>query len=330
MTLIAADVGGTKTRLATGLPGAGCGIAHEAVFASGEFAGFDDLLQQFFHEARFRPSQHSTLTLALPGVIEGNAARLTNLPWHLHKEALRRRFQFAGVHFLNDFQASAAGIACLEKDDCVVLHAGRQRDRGVRLVTGAGTGLGLAWQMLDENGGCTCSTEGGHMDFAPCSETQLALLQYLRHQYDHVSFERVLSGPGLENIYAFLRQGSDRAGTTESAKNIIHLARQGEPLAREAVRLFTECYGAYVGNLALAFKPEAGIYITGGMAARLQSWMQSDAFRSSYLAKGRMTALVKHYRVTLVTNQRVGVLGALAEARRLAQGKLAQGEDNDG
>jgi glucokinase len=158
------------------------------------------------------------------------------------------------------------------------------------------------------------STEGGHVDFAPVDETQIDLLKFLIQRHGHVSYERLLSGDGLVALYQFCSGDA----TAVDAAWVHRQAESHQQAARTAMSLFVRIYGAFVGNMALLFKPEGGIYITGGIGAKIISWMKSDDFISAYFNKGRMRALAEQTCVYLVTNERVGVMGAISEAARLA------------
>lgn len=315
MNIIAADVGGTNTRFVftdSGNPG---DILYEAHYSSRDYDSFEPLLEKFIDESG-SGGKIGSLSLALPGIVNETSAQLTNLPWTIEKKSLRDRFGIRGIHFMNDFQASASGTRMLSAQDCTVLNPGVHKSGATRVAVGAGTGLGVAWVQGDTNSACAYSTEGGHMDFAPVDEVQIRLLQFLMNRYEHVSYERLLSGSGLVSLYGFC-SGEERSDI--DAKWVNNAADQGNRHARTALTLFVRIYGAYIGNMALVFKPEDGIYITGGIAAKIQAWMQSDEFIKAYRNKGRMSALVSQIGVYLVTNERVGVLGALSEAVKIQQ-----------
>ena len=241
---------------------------------------------------------------------------MTNLPWVIDRQQLKRAYGLSDIHFMNDFQASALGTLDLADSDCIQLHRGVPRNGAVRVVVGAGTGLGVSW--IDSSMGTFVAhaTEGGHIDFAPIDAVQVDLLGFLQNRYGHVSYERLLSGAGLVTLYEFL-SGKDVAGI--NAAFINEAASTGDSIAQQAMRLFVRVYGAYVGNLALLFKPENGIYISGGIAAKMVSWMQSEDFLEAYFYKGRMQRVVEQVAVFLVTNERVGVMGAMSEACKLLQ-----------
>lgn len=323
MSIIAADVGGTKTRMVYAKLDSPEHILHEARLISGDYKSFSELLDDFLAQLAQKPAALDMLSLALPGVVTGDVATLTNLPWRIDKAELATHYNVSQIQFINDFQASAYGIAAMGDDDIVELNPGLHSNEATRVVLGAGTGLGLAWLQFERGRAQAYSSEGGHIDFAPVNEQQMELLSFLRERYradsdGHVSYERILSGAGLVNLYAFCSQQP----TTQVDAAWVHAqASTGNPEATAAVRLFVQIYGSYVGNIALLYKPEGGIYIAGGIAGKMIDWMRSQDFSQAYLAKGRMQVVAHSIAVRLVTNERIGVIGALTSAVQLQQGK---------
>ena len=315
MNIIAADVGGTKARLAMTDTDTPDQVLYEARYSSRDFDSFEPLLSTFIADSGVKDGQLAALSLALPGVVNGSDARLTNLPWIIRKQDLKDRFGVDQVHFMNDFQASALGTAQLKQEDLICLNQGIEQAQALRVAVGAGTGLGVSWISFDGGVARAWPTEGGHLDFAPVDKTQMELLAFLIDRYGHVSYERVLSGDGLVSLYAFC---SGRDTRDIDAAWVSEQAAGNDAAAKEALTLFVKIYGAFAGNLALLFKPKGGIYITGGIGAKIISWMKSDDFISSYIDKGRMQTLAEKTSVYLVTNERVGVIGAIFEAARSA------------
>ena len=315
MNIIAADVGGTKTRIVVANANTPDEVLYEARYSSGDFDSFEPLLHTFIEESGCDNSQLTVLSLALPGVVNGAEAKLTNLPWTISKHILQDEFGVEQIHFMNDFQASALGIAHLQPEDMVCLNPGVHKNDATRVAVGAGTGLGVSWMQSDGANARAWSTEGGHVDFAPVDEQQIELLKFLIERHGHVSYERLLSGDGLLALYEFC-SGND--GAEIDAAWVHAEAETGNEAASRAMSLFVRIYGAFVGNMALLFKPQGGIYITGGIAAKIISWMKSDDFISAYLNKGRMRTLAQQTSVNLVINERVGVIGAISEAVKQA------------
>ncbi len=323
MHIIAADVGGTKTRLVCASADEPRDVLFEARYASGEFDGFEPLLRTFIHDSGTAANQVGGLTLALPGLVSGDSARLTNLPWVIEKQSLKDSFGIKNVSFMNDFQASAFGTSRLLEDDRIILNKGvaipdGSDNEATRVAVGAGTGLGVAWVQGEQGAAHAYDTEGGHVDFAPVDDTQIRLLQFLQQRHGHVSYERILSGRGLVALYEFF-SGRERP---DIDAEWVNNQSKSDAIAEQALSLFVQIYGAYIGNIALLFKPHGGIFITGGIAAKILQKMQSEEFIEAYFNKGRMRMLVKSIAVYLVTNERIGVLGAMSEAIKMQQASV--------
>jgi len=320
MSIIAADVGGTKTRLIYANVEEPRKVLYEARYNSGEFDSFEPLLETFIHDSGSTASQIDSLTLALPGLVSANSARLTNLPWVIEKQSLKDTFGIKNVSFMNDFQASALGTSQLLEKDQIVLSSGISKtgelnDNAIRVAVGAGTGLGVAWVQDDDGVAHAYDTEGGHIDFAPLDDSQIRLLQFLQKRHGHVSYERILSGDGLVSLYEFCagELGNEVQPDAITAEWVNKHSQKNEA-ADKALTPFVQIYGAYVGNIAMLIKPFGGIFITGGIAAKMVEKMQSEQFRNAYLNKGRMRTLVDQIPVYLVTDERIGVLGAMSGA----------------
>ncbi|HEU0186455.1 MAG TPA: glucokinase [Gallionellaceae bacterium] len=317
---LSADVGGTKTLLRLD---AAEGMLRQNAFSSVAYAGLDEMVAEFLQEAC--AGEISSACFALAGPVAGRQVRLTNLPWEVDADALARRFNIPRVALINDFQAVGHGIAALPSDELLTLQAG-QPEPGNRLVLGAGTGLGVAWLTPAHGRYKVHPSEGGHIDFAPTDDTQHALLRYLQQRHGHVSYERIVSGPGLVAIFEFLRD-SGRAQPSpqllaamaagDAAAALTQSAQQGdEPIAQRTLALFIDVYGAFAGNLALAALPRGGVYVAGGIAAKIAHAMQQGGFLHAFLDKGRFGALLQTLPLHIVLNEEVGLLGAAAYARK--------------
>ena len=328
MEIIAGDIGATKSALvwATGTDHASCEVLFERVYASADFANAVALLQQFISDAQAQTGYRlppANLTLALPGVVHAQRAQLTNLDWMLDAADLQMQLNIATVQFINDFQAAARGVATLSENDTVHLNAAEPVAGRVRAITGAGTGLGLAWMAADAQGRYrTFATEGGHIDFAPANAQQGRLLAFVRENLirqnlsGHVSWERLVSGLGLDMIYRFCVHdagGVTPEGTTDGAR-LDALAASGDPIAQGTLDLFIDLYGAWVGNTALLYRPEGGLYLAGGVSIHLRERITSPRFIAACTDKGRMRGVVERTPISLITNRRLGVQGALAHA----------------
>ena len=306
MWCLAADIGGTYSRLAwrsADAPG-------DWVEQRFENAGFADLEGVIDHGLALlgAPARGvRCMVLALPGPVHLEPVRLTNIDWHVSRVTLRARYASERVEIVNDFQAAAVGAVTAPAGRLRVLNAGSGNADGPVVVTGAGTGLGMAWFAGPPDGRPPHATEGGHLDFAPNDRQQEALYRHLAERYGHVSYERVLSGEGLLALYRWL--AGAEAPAAEPA-GVTARAAAGDAAALEAIRLFVRVFGAYAGNLALAFNPAGGIYLCGGLTAHLADWFEPDAFVAAFAAKGRMRELVERIPVSLVTRGDTGLAGA--------------------
>jgi glucokinase len=321
MKIIAGDVGGTKTLLQLReFSGASWQTRLERRYESGMYPAFDALLREFFALIN---GPVSTACFAVAGPVVGRRASITNLPWVIDADEISRTFSIPRVVLVNDFYAVAAGVPLLSDQDRVSVHAGvRDLSFPVALV-GAGTGLGEAVLVPTLSGWQVVSSEGGHCDFAPLDDEQGRLLSALRRRYGHVSYERILSGQGLVNIFSFLRDESPEqeeplGADEDAAVQIAKMAAAGDALAARTFEIFIDVYGAEAGNLALKVLARGGVYIAGGIAAKNLPRFTDGRFVRSFLAKGRMTELMKRIPVDVIINQNVGLIGAADLAAREA------------
>ncbi|MDT8311138.1 MAG: glucokinase [Methylophaga sp.] len=317
-TLLAADIGGTKTLLQiSSVDGA---VLCQQRFVSGEFLRFEDLLAGFLYNlpADYLPIESACLAVA--GPVSGRTAKVTNLPWLLDADVLCRALNIGQVLLINDFAAVGEGIAYLNADDLMVLQTGLPDLSAPRAVIGAGTGLGQAFMTPIDDGWQVWATEGGHTDFAPTDALQQQLLDFLLQQYVHVSYERLVSGMGLVNIYQFLSdlQQTEAAfdPTIDLPAHISALAQQKDPLATQTMALFVDIYGAQAGNLALSVMPRGGLYLAGGIASKNQALFTDGKFIQAFLAKGRMQTLLETIPLYLIKSDETGLRGAALLARK--------------
>lgn len=325
LRVLAADIGGTKTWLQlaefTAEAARPRRVLRAARHTSADHTDIIPLLDDFL---RGDTAPLHGVCLAVAGPVQGAApqqtAQLTNLPWRLDAQRLAAHLG-APVVFCNDFEAIGHGIAALQADELVTLHAAPAQPRAPRVVLGAGTGLGVALLLPCADRYEVFPTEAGHIDFGGSDELQDGLLAFLRAEFGHVSWERVVSGPGLVNIYRYLlaRDGaSDTTGLLRTSDPAAAIAGAADDRAKAALALFIRLYGAIAGNLALACLARGGVYLAGGIAAKILPHLQQGGFAHSYTAKGRLRAVVEDIPVHVVTNPQVGLLGALRLAARQA------------
>lgn len=329
--VLAGDIGGTKTLLGLFEHEGGRGRAlQERRFESAAHPDLPSIVRAFLQPTGVPRIDAACFAVAAP--VEAGAVQGVNLPWPVRAQEIAG--VLAGicggapqVAIVNDFTAVGQGILDLEARALETLQEGEPRARGPLAVIGAGTGLGEGLLFWGPSGYTVYPSEGGHTDYAPLSEEEDALLAFLRSRHEHVSYERVLSGPGLASIHAFLTSsGRARASATvlreveeqDPAAVITRhaLAADDEGCAR-AVALFVRIYGAEAGNLALKAMATGGVFVAGGIAPRILPLLRSGGFIDAFRAKGRHAALMKRFPVRVVTEPRVGLLGAARAARSL-------------
>lgn len=300
--ILAGDIGGTKTLLRA-VDEKGATVA-EHKYESGAWQTFDALLDDFLKRLGAKPDASC---FAVAGPVWVGRAEITNLNWTMDGAKLH-------ATLINDFQAVAIGVTQLGDEDLLSLHAGKRDRTQPKAVLGAGTGLGEALIVHGE----AVTTEGGHQDFGPQDEEQARLFLYLQERYGHVSWERVVSGMGLVNIFTFL------GGEEIDAADIAALAEKGDPRARRTVEIFVDCYGAEAGNMALRVLARGGVFLAGGVAAKNIPWFTDGRFVEAFVRKGRFQELMETIPVDLITREDVGLLGALATARRSLESRSRQ------
>lgn len=333
MKVLGCDLGGTHVRLrlsncSRGRPPATLVERH---YRSGQYSGLESVLAAFLSDHNLRAAEIGQACIAAAGPIQTfgteQRCRLTNLPWLVDSAVLRRRLGLGNVDLINDFEAVGYGLETLQDADLLTLQAGEPLATAPRALLGAGTGLGQALLVWDHDGYRVIATEGGHVDFAPTDELQIALLEHLRARLERVSYEDVLSGPGLERIYEFLG-AQPGAGDpdlpppeneAELAAAIGRAAVAGtDPLAARAVALFLRIYGAQAGNLALTTMARGGVYVAGGIAPKLGELLAAGEFMAAFRDKGRMAQLMPRFPVHVVRNPDIGLDGASQRACRQA------------
>lgn len=329
MKVLAGDIGGTNSRLALcDVAGSRVSVVAEKVYPSASFPSFSEVVRTFL--ATHGGNVHSAC-FGLPGPVRGRRAKLTNLPWLVDADAIERDLGLDAVSLINDLEANAYGLAVLDPAAIRVLKPGTAIPNGNAALIAAGTGLGEAGLAWDGSKRRPFATEGGHADFAPGDALEDELLVFLRAKFDgHVSWERVVSGPGLAALHEFLRHRDGSAmpawaegPPAELPGKIAAAARDGDdPIAAAALQRFLGLYGAEAGNLALKFLAIGGIYVGGGIAPKLADLFADSPFIERFLAKGRMHALLEDMPVYLVLDDRAGLWGSASYA---ANSRLANG-----
>ena len=318
--ILAGDIGGTKTVLALFEHNKQSFTLHQSqTFASQDFYKFEDILQQFLSQNSDPEIDYTCLGVAGP-VIDG-ACTTTNLPWHLTETSLTQISKAIGSKLLNDLEAAAYGMLFLSQEQKTVLnpHVNASSNANIAVIA-AGTGLGEAILYWDGKQHYPIASEGGHTDFAPRSDQEIGLLNFLRDEFGHVSYERILSGPGLYNIYRYIRHCqfapepewlSEELKVSDPAAVIGKMALENKDSnCVNAIKMFLSIYGAEAGNLALKCNAFGGIYIGGGIAPKLLPLIQGDLFLQSLSDKGRFKAMLEKMPVVVATEPLTPLIGA--------------------
>lgn len=304
MIYLAADIGGTYSRLAW-FGDAGREAIDNQVYENARFSSLEAVIDAGLEALGRSGSPIRAMVLAVPGPVQRDPVQLTNIEWQLQRSTLRARFSVETLIVVNDFQAAALGALAQPSQAMRPLNEAPVGE-GPVVVTGAGTGLGMAW-LTSRDALLPQATEGGHLDLAPNDARQVELYRWLAARHGHVSYERVLSGEGLINLYRWI---ADDLDTQIDAAVVAQRAGAGDAAAREAVQLFVRVFAGYAGNLALAFNPRGGIYLCGGLTVHLADWFDHETFGAHYLAKGRMSEVVAQIPVHLVARHDTGLAGA--------------------
>lgn len=316
--ILAGDIGGTHARLAFfDVTNSRLRLVSASVFPSREYSGLDQIVSKFVQSAHVRTD---TACFGVAGPVRSGRVETSNLPWVIESKRLADELQIKRALLINDLEANAWGIPALEPTDVVSLNQVKGSPVGNQAVISAGTGLGEAGMYWDGTQHQVFACEGGHTDFAPRNQLEVDLLQYLQKRFGHVSYERVVSGPGLVNLFHFLRdtgRGTEPAWLSEEMQHadpaaaISKAALEGKcPLCEQAIDLFVTLYAAEAGNLALKLMATGGVYLGGGIAPKLLSKLAGPLFMQSFVSKGRMQSLMETMPVRVITNDQTGLLGA--------------------
>lgn len=320
--ILAGDIGGTHTRLVLFDPADLTG-GTERKYPSRNFGSLAEIVREFLGKTKVT---NACFGIAGP-VVEGRC-QATNLPWIIDAQELSRNLGIPSVQLLNDLEANAYGLRMLKPEELVPLHPGHPGRKGNAALIAAGTGLGEAGIFWDGKEHIPFACEGGHSDFAPRDDLEIELFVYLKKKFGHVSYERVLSGPGIFEIYRFFTEtGRYKAsGSVEEEMKkkdpprvISEQARMNrDPACVQAIDLFISMYGSEAGNLALKMLALDGVYIGGGIAPPLIEKMKSGLFYSSFIEKGRFRKLLESIPIWVIMNDQAALLGAAYFARRSA------------
>jgi glucokinase len=317
--ILAGEIGATGTRLAAfEKEGSRLQLVVEKTYMSQEHSSLSEIIAAFITAEGI--AAHSAC-FGVAGPVRRGRSKISNLPWVIDSRDLAKQLKLDSVGMINDLEAYAYGIDGLDSKDFVTLNAGSEDAEGNRAVISARTGLGVAGLYWDGYRHHPFACEGGHSDFAPRSALEMELLAYLQKKYGRISYERLLSGPGIKNIYDFLRDAHKAdepqwlkdqiAAAPDPPAVISQLAQEGKAaICDQTLSIFVSIYGAETGNCALNFLSTGGIFIGGSVAAKNVPKMKDPIFMESFLDKGRMVDLLKEIPVTIVLNDDSGIIGA--------------------
>jgi glucokinase len=316
--ILAGDIGGTNTRLALVETTTGeLEIIAEKTFPSREWPSLEATIGEFLSQHSCAPAR---ACFGIAGPVRNERCEATNLPWVVDSKAVAKRLRLKRIGLINDLVANAYGVAVLKSKDLAVLNKGVRNATGNKAIISAGTGLGEAGMYWDGENHRPFASEGGHVDFAPRNRLEMELLNYSLNHFRRVSYERLVSGPGLAEIYRFLRdtgKGDEPSWLAEQMRHgdpapiISQNAMEGRsPLCLQALDLFVSIYGAEAGNLALKIMATGGVYLGGGIAPKIVSKLKDPEFMNAFTAKGRMRPLLQDIPVMVITNPKTALLGA--------------------
>jgi glucokinase len=316
--ILAGDIGGTHARLAYFQPQNGhLHMVSERVYPSREHRELGEIVSQFLDDSGARPD---AACFGIAGPVRNGRVETSNLPWVVEQSRLAKQIHLPATLLINDLEASAWGIGALAAGDLVPLNRVSGPVAGNQAVIAPGTGLGEAGLFWDGSRHHVFACEGGHTDFGPQGELQIELIRFLKARFGHVSYERILSGPGLVNVYEFLRD----SGCGKESAEFSDALKQGDPaavisraaldgtqsLAEKALDVWIAVYGAEAANLALKVMATGGLFLAGGISPKILAKLTGPVFMQSFLDKGRMRPLVESIPVQIVTNDKAGLLGA--------------------
>jgi len=329
MQILAGDIGGTHTRLiCADVDASGQSVRAEKNYSSANFFDFFQVIDAFLAEHSLCASVDAAC-FAVAGPVESGAASVTNLPWIISEKDLSQKLKTPRVKLLNDFVAAAHGISELQASDMLVLQQGLASAQPPAhleaAVIGAGTGFGASHRVWQDGRYQIFSSEAGHAGFAPENAEQNQLLAWLQQQHAHVSVEMLLSGKGLATIYRYLNEAAgwpeapairQAMQETDPSQVITEQALLGnDALCQKALDVFIDIYGAAASNVALHYYPVNELYIAGGIAPKIKARMLDRRFTEAFLNKGPMSVNMQKITIKLITQDRVGLYGALAQAK---------------
>lgn len=324
--ILAGDVGATKTELAIFENKDGMlNKLDSARFLSNEFSCLEEIISMFLSNRKF---EIDSACIGIPGPVENGKVKLTNLSWELDEKSLSEKLKIKKFKLANDLESIGTAVPFLEDKDLIQIYKGSgEKHNNNKGILAPGTGLGQAALIYSDGEFKVVATEGGHTDFAPCNETEWDLLKFLQSKYEHVSYERVISGIGLINIFEFLKStgkhniSDDLLKKIETGDKAAEISNEGisgkSEICEKTIDIFVSILGAQAGNMVLNFKATGGIYLGGGIPIKILDKLKGTGFLQTFLNKGRLTFLTEMTPVYVIKNESAGTFGAALIASRL-------------
>ncbi|WP_133134141.1 glucokinase [Legionella rubrilucens] len=318
---IVADIGGTNARFSR-VDLRNLQVDRLAVFPCAQFAGLDAALKHYQHSQHLQDIRHAAIAIACP--VTSDQISMTNLDWQFSIQDLKHQLQLEQLQVVNDFTATAMSLPVLPITDRLQIGGGLVDEGKPKVVLGAGTGLGVAHLVPTTEGYIPLPGEAGHGGWAAQTEQEWFIQRFLQERYGHVSVERIISGPGLENLYLAIAAFNQQPVEPLTAAEIAHKAlTQQSPLACAAVSQFFASLGSFAGDLALSLSTFGGVYIAGGIVPRLLPLMAESEFRHRFEAKGRFAVFNRNIATFVVATEQPGLLGAAVYLKQIMEKKYA-------
>ena len=316
--ILAGDIGGTNARLALfDVQNGQFNLVSATIFPSRRYSSLDKIVTEFVRTAGVRPAQ---ACFGVAGPVTNGRVEASNLPWTIESRRLADELNLEKTTLINDLEATGWGIGAVSPEDLVALNQVVGKSVGNQAIIAAGTGLGEGGLYWDGQRHHVFASEGGHCDFAPLNDLQVELFRYLHARYGHVSYERVLSGPGLVNVFEFLRDTgkgkvpdwlAEQMLNMDPAAAVSEAAMEGKcAMCAQALDIFVSVFGAEAGNLALKIKATGGVFLAGGIAPKILTRLSSPIFLHAFVGKGRMQHLMEIMPLKVITNDKLALLGA--------------------
>ena len=307
-TALIGDIGGTHARFALAdlSDPAGPAIRELRNLPSADFGSLEDAVRAYLETAKAKPP---VAVLAVAGPVNNGEVILTNLSWHASEAALVK-LGFARARLVNDFRALAAAADLLQDTNLEIVGPELERAANATIaIVGAGTGFGSAALVREPEKRIALAGEGGHIGFSPEDGTEIEILKILSRRFGRVSIERIVSGPGLVNLYEALCEIDSAKKEFSEPPQIVEAATQNNKLARAAVERFCAIFGAAAGDIALAFGARGGVLIAGGLSEAMTTFLKAGGFRARFEGKGRLAHLVREIPTHMIRRDDTALLG---------------------